>query len=79
MTPMTRNEARMIAEEFFKLCKKNDLLPQSDRYLNVREAAQMLGLSAKTVYNKLAEIPHTKVGGTLRFSERSLRQYIERT
>lgn len=75
---MTRNDARMIAEELFKLCNKNNLLPVGDNYLSAREAAQLLKLSVKTVYNKSSLLGGVNTGGTLRFSERALRQYIER-
>ena len=75
---MTRNEAKMIAEEFYKLCQKNDLMPVKDNYLNVKETAALLKLSPKTVYNKAAVLGGVNVGGTLRFSERGLRAYIER-
>lgn len=74
---MTRQEAHIIAEEFFKLCEKNKVFP--DRYMNVNEAAEFLRLQPSTLYKKLDEVPHTKTGGTLRFSERALRKYIERT
>ena len=75
---MTRNDARMIAEELFKLCNKNNLLPVSDNYLSVREAAALLKLSVKTIYYKAALLGGVNTGGTLRFSERALRAYIER-
>lgn len=75
---MTRNDARMVAEELFKLCVRNKLLPVSDNYLSAREAAALLKLSVKTIYNKAALLGGVNTGGTLRFSERALRSYIER-
>ena len=66
----------MIAEELFKLMQKSKTL--QERYLNADEAAQMLGFPKSTLYNKIGEIPHTKVGKRLRFSETALRQYIDR-
>jgi len=49
------------------------------RLLNVREAAQYLGLEVDTVYKKsrLREVPCVKVGRALRFDVRALEQYIE--
>ena len=49
------------------------------RLLNVREAAQYLGLEVDTVYRKsrLREVPCVKVGRALRFDVRALERYIE--
>lgn len=50
------------------------------RLLNVREAAQYLGLQADTVYKKarLRELPSVKVGRALRFDVVALNNYVER-
>ena len=49
------------------------------RLLNVREAAQYLGLEVDTIYRKarLREVPCVKVGRALRFDVRALERYIE--
>lgn len=49
------------------------------RLLNVREAAQYLGLEADTVYKKarLREVPCVKVGRALRFDVKALERFIE--
>ena len=49
------------------------------RLLNVREAAQYLGLEVDTVYKKsrLRELPCVKVGNALRFDVKALDRYIE--
>ena len=49
------------------------------RLLNVREAAQYLGLEVDTVYRKarLREVPCVKVGRALRFDVKALEQFIE--
>ncbi len=73
---MTRNDARMIAEELFKLMQSNKVL--NERYMSAPEAAELLGLPLQTLYNKINEIPHTKVGRRLRFAESALKKYIER-
>jgi len=50
------------------------------RLLNVREAAQYLGLEVDTVYRKarLREVPCVKVGRALRFDVKALEQFIEK-
>ncbi len=49
------------------------------RLLNVREAAQYLGLEVDTVYKKarLREVPYSKVGRALRFDVKALERFIE--
>ncbi len=49
------------------------------RLLNVREAAQFLGLEVDTVYKKsrLRELPCVKVGRALRFDSRALERFVE--
>jgi len=49
------------------------------RLLNVREAAQYLGLEVDTVYKKarLRELPFVKVGRALRFDVKALERFIE--
>ena len=49
------------------------------RLLNVREAAQYLGLDVDTVYKKsrLRELPSVKVGRSLRFDIKALERFVE--
>ena len=49
------------------------------RLLNVREAAQYLGLEVDTIYKKarLREVPCVKVGRALRFDVKALERFIE--
>jgi excisionase family DNA binding protein len=49
------------------------------RLLNVREAAQYLGLEVDTIYKKarLREVPCVKVGRALRFDVKALDRFIE--
>ena len=49
------------------------------RLLNVKEAAQYLGLEVDTLYKKsrLREVPSVKVGRALRFDVKALERYIE--
>ena len=54
-------------------------IPIGKRLLNVREAAQYLGLEVDTVYKKarLREVPCVKVGRALRFDVKALERFIE--
>ncbi len=54
--------------------------PIGRRLLNVREAAQYLGLEVDTVYRKarLREVPCVKVGRALRFDVKALEAFIEK-
>lgn len=72
--PLTRKDARMIAEELFALMQKEKAVPE--RYLNAKEAAELLGMPLGTLYHKVGGIPHTKVGKRLRFTESTLRRYM---
>jgi excisionase family DNA binding protein len=49
------------------------------RLLNVRQAAQYLGLEVDTVYKKsrLRELPSVKVGRALRFDVKALERFVE--
>ncbi len=49
------------------------------RLLNVREAAQYLGLEVDTIYRKarLREVPCVKVGRALRFDLKALERFVE--
>jgi excisionase family DNA binding protein len=49
------------------------------RLLNVREAAEYLGLEVDTVYKKsrLRELPSVKVGRALRFDVKALERFVE--
>lgn len=49
------------------------------RLLNVKEAAQFLGIKVDTLYKKsrLREVPFVKVGRALRFDVVALDRYVE--
>lgn len=77
---MTRTEARMIAEELFRLLEKNGFKPQMiapERYLTAREAAELLGMPLNTLYKKVSEIPHVKKGKRHVFKESALREWMD--
>ncbi len=48
------------------------------RWMNIEEAAEMLRISVGTLYNKINEIPHEKVGKRVVFSDRGLIRWIKR-
>lgn len=64
---MTRTEARILAEELYKLMRKDvkriveeTVIECSDEWVGVGEAANILGCSVGTLYNNISNIPHTK-------------------
>ena len=85
MPIMTRAQAKLIAEELYKLLKKDILevskqvtLDENEVYLTSVDAAKMLGWSVGTVYNRKNDIGgFIKVGNQLRFPKTRLRRIIE--
>ena len=64
------------------MAKTRQMMSNGDigrRLLNVREAAQYLGLDEDTIYRKarLRELPSVKFGRALRFDLRALELLIE--
>jgi excisionase family DNA binding protein len=52
---------------------------EPDRLLSVDEACTILGMSKRWLYDHAGELPFTRrIGKFLRFSERGLRQWVER-
>jgi len=66
----------MLRQESLRLVLNSDI---GRRLLNVREAAQFLGLEVDTVYKKsrMRELPCVKVGRSLRFDVKALERFIE--
>jgi excisionase family DNA binding protein len=66
----------MLRKETIGMVSNGDIVR---RLLNVREAAQYLGIEVDTVYKKsrLREVPCVKVGRALRFDVKALERYIE--
>ena len=82
---MTDYEMRKIARlqaEFLCDALKNDAelldLMFPPRTFGIEEAAKFTGIPVSTLYKKIAEIPHEKVGKTLLFTERGLTRWIRR-
>lgn len=86
MTTFTRKEAKMIAEELYKLLRRDvqnaagEALENctDEDWLSTSQAAEYLGLSAVYVKKHIAEIPHVKVGRLNRFTKRSLDAWAKR-
>ena len=73
---MTRTEARMVAEELYKLIHKDvkNIVSQTVK----EETEEWIGASVGTLYNRIEEIPHTKLNNRLRFKKSALLQYLNR-
>ena len=82
---MTRTEARKVAEELYKLIHKDvknivsqTVKEETEEWIGAKEAAKVLGWSVGTLYNRIEEIPHTKLNNRLRFKKSALLQYLNR-
>lgn len=80
---MTRSEARMLAEELYKLMRKDvkQLVQQSvseetDEWLTTEQAARMMGVSIS--YIKQNDIPHSKVGRLNRYRKSDIQKLMNR-
>lgn len=51
---------------------------RSDRLLGVKEMATKMGKSADWVYRNWKKLPSIRVGGSIRFSERAIDEFITR-
>lgn len=82
---MTKKEASMIAKELYDLMYE-DIKSQlaemfrgvSDEWLGIKDASDVIGWSKKTIYKRIDEIPHTKVGRKYRFKKSELNKFLER-
>lgn len=82
---MNRTEAKMVAEELYKLIHKDvktivsrTVKEETEEWIVAKEAAKVLGWSVGTLYNRIEEIPHTKLNNRLRFKKSALLQYLNR-
>ncbi len=82
---MNRTDAKMIAEELYKLVRKelrtvaeNLVIEDTDEFLTVDEAADFMRLSKSTLYKKRKVIPCVKVNGALRYSKNALIKYMNK-
>lgn len=76
MTPYERK--KLIEDISDRVVEKLLSMGIEDETMGATEAAAYLKISPKTLYNKISDIPHSKVGNKLIFSKRSLSEYIHR-
>lgn len=81
---MTRSEARMVAEEFYKLMRRDERLRSletgksySKEWIGSKAAADMLDCTKKTLYSHIEDIPHVRVGNRYKFKKSELLKYLE--
>ena len=83
---MTDNEMRRIAKmqaDFLVASIKEDdelldlMFPP--RCMNIEEAAEFIRMPISTLYTKVNEIPHEKVGKRLVFTDRGLMRWMRRS
>ena len=85
---MTRNEARLIAEELLPLMREEikriveKVLEREEKkedvFLNFIEASKLTSLSVRYLKDHIDEIPHRVVGKKKVFSKASLIAYMNR-
>lgn len=80
---MTRNECRIIAEELYKLIRKDVKLyvsqaitEESDEWLIPEQVAIHLNMSISYVMH--SDIPYTKVGHRRRYRKSDIIKFLER-
>lgn len=80
---MTRNEAKILAEELYKLMKKDvkQLVQQSvrdenDEWLTTKQTAELMGMSVSHVLHN--DIPHSKVGNRNRYRKSDIQKMMNR-
>lgn len=82
---MTRAQAKLIAEELYKLMQEDVITATKeiakenlDLYLSAQEAAKMLGWTVKTLYLRKDDVgSYTKVGRKLMFRRSQLMKVID--
>ena len=73
--------AKRIAGELVQKVEGNNELLDilfPPRCMDIQEAADFLRIPKATLYSKVSEIPHCRVGRRLVFSDRELIRYIKR-
>lgn len=73
---IARLQAKYLAEEMMSNRVLLDMI-YPPKYLDINEAAEYLRMPVKTIYMKKDEIPHSKIGKRLVFSQRDLAMYAE--
>ena len=76
-----RKLAKMQAECLAQSLKADDELLDlmfPPRCMNIEEASEYLRIPIGTIYQKVSEIPHEKVGRRLVFTDRGLMRWMKR-
>ena len=80
---MTRNEVKILAEEIYKLMKKDlktmvsqGVTEEADEWLTPEQVARMLSMSISYVMH--SDIPYTKVGCRRRYRKSDIVKMLER-
>lgn len=74
-----RKIAKMQAEYLVEALKSDEALLDMmfpPRMMGVEEASQLTGIPVNTIYQKINDIPHKKVGKRLIFTDRGLTRWI---
>lgn len=72
---LTRTEAKMIAQELYKLMKE-DREEEVDELLTTEEAAKLLKVAVKTIENNRLRYPGRKIGSRWMYSRKALREMM---
>ena len=73
--------SKLVAKNLVQSIKDDDELIDElypPRFMGLKEAAVFCCLPENTIYAKIGEIPHQKVGKRLIFSDRALTRWIKR-
>lgn len=76
-----RQMADMIAISLTERLKEDDELLERiypSKPMSIDEAAKWTGIPVGTLYQKMDEIPHSKIGKRLLFTERGLQSWIKK-
>lgn len=73
--------SKLVAKNLVQSIKDDDELLDElypPRYMSIQVAADYLNLPVNTIYAKIREIPHEKVGKRLLFTDRGLSRWVRR-
>ncbi len=75
--PIIAEEIDRQLNEFKKAIQPSKEEPIPQEFLNVSEAAELLGIASQTLYTNIGKIPHLKRHGRLYFKRTELIDYLE--
>lgn len=73
--------ARLQAQYLVEALKTDEELADAlfpARMMGIDEASEFLGIPKETIYKKIGQIPHEKVGKRLVFTDRGLTRWVKR-